>query len=193
MSAAIDRWALGEACEQLAQWDRQLKADTPRKMFINVSVFELIDPGFVDRVRATLELFGLEADRLTFEITETGFVSEPQDVVTAAHRLSRVGCHIAIDDFGVGFSSVRRLLEIPRAMLKVDRSFSADIESNPESSASLTSLLHLGHSLHRTVIVEGVETPGALRELVRLGCEYAQGYFLTRPAPAAELAPLLAS
>ena len=177
-------WVLATACRQLAAWDAELADAAPRRLFVNLSAREFAQPGLAAVVDGHVRSCGLAPQRLSLEITETGLFPEPSSVPHAVRELTELGCQLAIDDFGTGHSSLSRLLEVPGATLKVDRSFTQALLAHPEAAALVSSVLTLGRRLRRTVIVEGVEDAGTLDELVRLGCTHVQGFHLGRPAPA---------
>jgi EAL domain-containing protein (putative c-di-GMP-specific phosphodiesterase class I) len=108
-------------------------------------------------------------------------------VTDAVDELIGLGCRIAIDDFGTGYSALSRLVELPADILKIDRSFVRGLSSGQESAAVIAAVLLLAHNLRKTVVAEGVEDAAALATLSELGCEHAQGYFLSRPLPAADI------
>ena len=183
----LDRWVIGEGCRQLAAWDAQLGPEAPRRLFVNVSVAELVQPRLGPHVADSAAAAGVDPARLVLEITERQVTTEP----TAMHRvvgvLRELGCHLAIDDFGTGYSSLSRLVELPAGIIKIDGSFVRDVSRDKDSAAVVSAVLLLAHNLQKTVVAEGVEDADALQALRELGCEYAQGYHLARPQPAAGL------
>jgi diguanylate cyclase (GGDEF)-like protein len=187
----IDVWVLSEACRQLAAWDAELGDRSPRRMFINISTGELSRPELPERVRAALAEHGLGPDRITLEVTETGLFTHPDLAEAAVSALRRLGCSLAIDDFGAGYSSLVRLEQVTADVLKVDGSFAGNLRSSATSAAVVSAVLLLGERLHRTVVIEGVEDAWTLRRLLELGATHVQGYHLHRPQGAAALAALL--
>ena len=187
----LGSWVLRTSLRQLAAWDRDFGAGAPARIFVNVSAVELAQPGLPDLVRTALSETGIAPGRLTLEITESGLFTEPSTVAGAVVALRALGCELAIDDFGTGYSSLSRLVEIPVSTLKVDQSFTRGVRTRPESAAVLSSLLLLGHSLSRTVVVEGVEDADTLAALSELGATHVQGYHLGRPADAATISAYL--
>ena len=188
----LGRWVLATACDQLAAWDAELGACSPARLFVNISAEELTDPRLPQQVAAILQRTGIAPGRLTLEVTETGVLVVNH---TAAHgtltALRELGCDLAIDDFGTGYSSLSRLVDLPAATWKIDRSFTSELSSRPAAAAVVSAALQLGATLHRTVVVEGVESDNALQTLRRLGCTHAQGYHLGRPQDADQLADQL--
>ncbi|HWG94214.1 MAG TPA: EAL domain-containing protein [Mycobacteriales bacterium] len=179
------------ACADLARWTRELGAADLR-VGVNVSPPDLVSPGLPGRVRAALERHGVEADRLVLEVTETGLLPDPPAARAATRALADLGVRLALDDFGVGYSSLAHLSAVPLRVLKVDRAFVAGLGEDPQQERFVRALLALGADLGLSVVAEGVERQEQLRVLRDLGCEMAQGFLLSRPVPAAEVPALLA-
>jgi diguanylate cyclase (GGDEF)-like protein len=189
----LGSWVLAAACRQLAAWDAQLGARAPQRLFVNVSAAELLRPMLAEHVASCLAEHGLAADRLTLEITETGLLGDPGAAAAAVGELRALGCELAIDDFGTGHSSLSRLVQVPAATVKVDRSFALGLPHSPDAAAVVAAVLGLGRSLGRAVVVEGVEDEETLSALRGLGATLAQGFHLGRPAPADAVAAGLAA
>jgi EAL domain-containing protein (putative c-di-GMP-specific phosphodiesterase class I) len=132
------------------------------------------------------------AHRLVLEVTESVLVDAEDRVERELAALREAGCMVSIDDFGTGHSTLARLARLPVDVLKMDRDFVAHIEDDPRSAAVVASVVELGRTLGIAVVAEGVETPGQLAELCRLGCRFLQGYLLGRPVPAEQLPGVLA-
>ena len=183
MMPEVGAWVLATACDQLARWDRLLGDRSPARLFVNVSVDELIGADFDRHLAAALPGSGIDAHRLTVEITETGLVTDPPAAAAGLAVLLERGCELAIDDFGTGYSSLSRLVDLPASTLKIDRSFTDHMAERPAAVAVVSAVLQLGRQLGRTVVVEGVEDAPTLQALRQLGCTHAQGYHLGRPQP----------
>ena len=179
----LGAWVLRSVCDQLARWDAAGGDLAPQRVFVNVSVQELGDDLLEERLRRTLAAAGVPPDRVVLEITESGFLDDPGRVDLLL-RLHRGGHVLAIDDFGAGYSSLSRLVQLPAQVLKVDRSFTRSLVSNTDVRAVVASVLRLGADLGRDVVVEGVEDEETLTVLRSLGCRYAQGFHLGVPVPA---------
>jgi diguanylate cyclase (GGDEF)-like protein len=192
LGGALSAWVLSTACRQLAEWDDQLGSNTPQHMFVNVSAAELTAAELGERVTAALRHAGLAASRLTLEITETGLLPDPEAARRSLKALRTLGCQVAVDDFGTGYSSLSRLVQIPASTLKVDQSFTQNMDDNPDAAAVVSAVVLLGESLGRRVIVEGVEDAGTLSQLRKLGSTYVQGEYLSRAKGALDLTPELA-
>jgi diguanylate cyclase (GGDEF)-like protein len=168
---------------------RTLSEATARPLFltVNVSGLELDDPGFPDRVLATLEATGWPAARTVVEVTESLVEAESTRSVLALHALREHGLRVAIDDFGTGYSALARLDTLPTDFLKLDNSFVSAITTSTRRARLLRSVMALAEGLELVLIAEGVETPEQARTLAALGCPLAQGYLFGRPRPVAEL------
>src|SRR4029077_14217155 len=127
------------------------------------------------------------ADQLMFEVTESAVMRQPQLAVPVMQQLRAAGSRFAIDDFGTGHSPLAQLHALPVDELKIDRGFVRDLGSSERSLLSVRATTDLGHGLGLEMVAEGVETPEAWSTLLRVGCDLAQGYLLSRPLPAAEL------
>ena len=179
-------WVMGSALRQCADW----RADgRSLAVSINVSVEDLLDPEFPALVAAMLRREGLSPDSLTIEITETGIIEEFDRAQTAVGRLRELGVEVAVDDFGAGFTSLAYLSELPVAELKLDRRFIVPLAGGVTGRESelVRVMVELGHALGLRVVAEGVEDDLTLELLRSLGCDFAQGYAVGRPVPAAEL------
>ena len=187
----LGAWVIRAACEQLAAWDRDHGARAPRRLFLNASVDEVSSAQLPERLRQSLDATGIDPDRITIEITESGLFTSPRDAQADLQALRDLGCHLAIDDFGSGYSSLSRLVDLPADTLKIDRSLTAAMADKPAANAVVAAVLRLGRDLDRTIIVEGIEDGATVEALRRLGGRYAQGYHLAGPLPAGDVPPLL--
>ena len=152
---------------------------------MNISVIQLLKPGFVEEVFATLGETGLPATRLELEMTETVFASDVEHVRALLTRLRKGGVCISIDDFGTGYSSISYLRDFPLDTLKIDRSFVSDLNNGGDKI--FRSIVTLAHGLNLSVIVEGVETRKELASVLELGGEEIQGFYFARPMQMEEL------
>ncbi|WP_264049554.1 bifunctional diguanylate cyclase/phosphodiesterase [Methylobacterium flocculans] len=175
----IGAWALGEACREAASWT------VPLTVAVNVSGLQVHDSGFAPIVRAILAETGLDPARLELEITETALIRDPARASVNLRELKALGLRIAMDDFGTGYSSLSNLRQFPFDAIKIDGSFIAAVDSNPQAAAIARSVLGLGAGLGLPVIAEGVETAGELAFLAAENCHAAQGYYIGRPGPIA--------
>jgi diguanylate cyclase (GGDEF)-like protein/PAS domain S-box-containing protein len=187
----IGRWVLREACRQASAWQRAGLAPLP--MAVNVSAVEFRDPGFVEGVRAALLEAGLEARYLELELTEGVLMEDAASTASVLQELKKMGVQLAVDDFGTGYSSLSYLRRFPIDCLKIDQSFVHRITAEPDDSTIVSAIIHMGRSLHRLVIAEGVETQEQRDYLLTQHCEQGQGYLFGRPLPAVQFAALLAA
>jgi EAL domain-containing protein (putative c-di-GMP-specific phosphodiesterase class I) len=184
----LQRWVLGAATAALAPL---LALGHDLKLGVNVSVRHLQAGCLAADVARALAASGVPASRLMLEITESVLVDAEDRVERELAALREAGCVISIDDFGKGHSTLARLSRLPVDVLKMDRGFVAHIEDDPRTAAVVASVVELGRTLGLDVVAEGVETPGQLAALRRLGCRFLQGHLLGRPVPAADLAAVL--
>ncbi len=178
----IGAWVLDEALRQLAAWRREGLEEL--RISVNVSAQQLRGDGFPGLVAQALLRHGLPGKALELELTESVAMEDPARTTAMLRQLRQQGVALAIDDFGTGYSSLAYLKQLPLSCLKLDRSFVMDIESDPNDAAICTATIQLAHSLGLSVVAEGVETAAQLAFLSELGCDYAQGYHISRPLPA---------
>jgi len=154
---------------------------------VNLSARSLADTELPGHVREMLDRHGLPADALELEITETTAMLDPGRALTVLAGLRALGVLLSVDDYGTGHSSLSYLHQLPVHTLKIDRSFVQTMDRNPHEATIVRSTVDLARSLGLRVVAEGVETEAAWRQLVLLGCDAAQGYWLARPGPAADV------
>ncbi len=176
----IGRWVLTEACTQCAAW-RADGYDTV-DVAVNVSGRQLDDAEFAEDVERVLAATGLPASALSIEVTESVIVTEGSVGHEVLEELQRIGVSLAIDDFGIGYSSLSYLAKLPVHSLKVDRTFIAGLGTAQDSSI-VAAMVELAHKLGLEVVAEGVETELELEQLRQANCDEAQGFLLGRPAP----------
>ena len=187
----IGQWALVQACRQAAEWSAAGLGEV--KVAVNLSARQFWRGSVTESVRAALGESGLPPSRLELEITESVVMRDLQQVMLSLEQLRRMGVRVAIDDFGVGYSSLAYLRTMPISKLKIDKSFIHSIPGDPEATALVLEIVRLAHALSLEVVAEGVETPEQARTLREAGCEAMQGYLFARPLPPAECAALLRS
>ena len=190
----LGAWALEQACTQLAAWRTAGLVDRAFTVSVNVSARQLSREDFPETVDAALAQAGLEPSALCLEITESVVLVDTPIALRNLSQLKERGIAIALDDFGVGSSSLSRIQELPPIdVIKVDRSFVAALGDNASAGALLRGVLGLARSLGLAAIAEGVEREDQLEELTAFGFDLAQGFLLGRPQPAAELEVILAA
>lgn len=176
----IGWWVLREACTQMRQWQRQFTNWQSLTVNVNLSSKQFT-PLLVEGVRQILEETGLEAQYLKLEITESVLLSHAESAITTLTQLKHLGIQLAIDDFGTGYSSLSYLHRLPIDTIKVDQSFIQRVDVDGEQLAIVRTIIMLAWNLGMEVIAEGIETPKQLAQIRSLRCEYAQGYFFSRP------------
>ncbi|MFM8260272.1 MAG: putative bifunctional diguanylate cyclase/phosphodiesterase [Vulcanococcus sp.] len=183
----IDLGVLEQACQAMAQWQHH----TGRKglrLSVNVSARTLGASDLIDRLQPLLLRTQIQPGTLLLEITETALVQDIPSITSTIADLQQLGLKLAIDDFGTGYSSLLYLKRFPVGVLKIDRSFVADLGRDPEDEAIAQAIISLGHSLNVEVVAEGVETEEQERILLELGCSLGQGYRYGQPEPISSLA-----
>ncbi|MEV6595615.1 bifunctional diguanylate cyclase/phosphodiesterase [Actinoplanes sp. NPDC051346] len=187
----LGRWVLTEACRQAMRWSRQ-SGQPPVKMAVNVSVRQFDHSDLAAVVREVLTETGMPADRLCLEMTESVLMTDTEENLAQLVRLKALGVTLAIDDFGTGYSSLAYLRRFPVDTLKIDRSFVERLGERGDDAALAETIVQLGHSLGMSTVAEGIEEYGQLAALRAMGCTFAQGFYFSRPVPAAEAGRLLA-
>jgi diguanylate cyclase (GGDEF)-like protein len=187
----IGRWVVMAACKQLAAWRNTPLAHL--RIAVNLSGRELDDQHIVDHIQSSLEENDVPPDRLEVELTEEIFIQNIEHNMNQLTRLHRLGVHLAIDDFGVGYSSLGYLRDFPVDLLKIDQSFITDVIERHDDAVITRAVINLAHNLGIEVVAEGVETAEQLRFLKNHRCDLIQGYFISRPIPAEELEKALRS
>ena len=177
-------WVLDAALQQCASWRR---AGLDLWVAANLSAANLVDGDTPHEIERLLRRWDVPPGLFRLEITETTAMADPVRTHAVLTRLDAMGVQLAIDDFGTGYSSLAYLKRLPVHELKIDRSFVSSMAHDPNDEVIVTSTIELGHNLGLRVVAEGVEDQHTLDELVRRGCDLAQGYHFTRPLPPAEL------
>ena len=175
---------LERALEEAAGWEQQ---GMPLSVAVNLSTQMLLDNDLAKEVGRLLFKVGVPASRLEVEVTESSIVSDPRRAGAVLQGLNDLGVRIAIDDFGTGYSSLVSLKQLPVSSIKIDKSFVMAMEESEDDAAIVRSTVDLGRNLGLDVVAEGVESPAALARLAEFGCDYMQGYYLSRPIPSDRL------
>jgi len=187
----LGAWVLREACRQATVW-RERGWDL--SVAVNLSPVQLRHRQLLPLIGVALEAAGLEPARLELEITEGVLMENVEQQGDGLLRgLTADGVRLALDDFGIGYSSLAYLRHLPVKTIKIDRSFVRDLGQDPDALALVRAIVTLGHSLRKRVVAEGIENATQLALLRELGCDEAQGYHIARPLDAAQFADLLAS
>jgi EAL domain-containing protein (putative c-di-GMP-specific phosphodiesterase class I) len=187
----IGRWVLTEACRQARRWELAAPNGMGPTMSVNVSARQLYDPSFTKDVAAILAETGLSPDRLILEITESVLVSNTS-TVDRLHELKALGVRLALDDFGTGYSNLSYLQRFPLDIIKIDRSFIANVANSVQ--AGLTSVIvNLATTLDLETVAEGIEHADQRAQLVAMGCGSGQGFLFARPMSADLVTDLLSN
>ncbi len=182
---------LRQACAQVAHWRNTLPAARELALSVNVSARQIDQPAFVAEVAQALSETGMPAHALHLEITEGVLLQDSSATAATIARLRERGIRIVLDDFGTGYSSLSYLRRFSLDVLKIDRSFVADLDECIENRIIVATIITMANALGFDVTAEGIETPEQLQALRELGCAYVQGYLLARPMPAEEIEALL--
>jgi diguanylate cyclase (GGDEF)-like protein/PAS domain S-box-containing protein len=180
----IGRIILIESCRRMVDWQTRLGPKAPASMCVNVSCRQLAQRELGDEIEAAMRETGLESSWLKLEITESAFIT---DVVTAEatlRRMQRLGVKWSLDDFGTGYSSLSYLHRLQADTVKIDRSFVSRMGGDPHGSEMVRAIVALAHNLGMDVVAEGVESADQFSQLVAIGCEYAQGFYFSKPVGA---------
>ncbi len=173
----MGEWILREACREAASWP------LPLQVAVNLSPAQFMRGDVVSMVHSILLETGLPAARLELEITEGVLIEDMDRGLALLRRLKALGVHIAMDDFGSGYSSLTYLQAFPFDKIKIDRTFVMNLGRNPQSAAIIRAVIGLGHGLDIPIVAEGVETQEQLEFLRKVNCASVQGYFIGKPAP----------
>lgn len=182
---ALGRWVLAKACSDIA------RLPGPLAVSVNVSPIQLMQPDFVEEVRAILDESGLPPQRLVLEITESQLMPEGEAGLRPVAEIHALGVTIAIDDFGTGYSSLSYLNRFPADHLKIDRSFVRELPDDEAAAAITRSIVAMGHSLGMKIIAEGVETAAQAEFLQGIWCDSGQGYLYSAPLRASDLSAFI--
>ncbi|XHX77375.1 MAG: putative bifunctional diguanylate cyclase/phosphodiesterase [Stenomitos frigidus ULC029] len=177
----IGQWVLREACRQLCLWQRQMPMEPPLTVSVNLSAQQFSQPDLVEQVQQSLQESGLNPHSLRLEITESAIMESPEVAATMLQQIKALGVQIYIDDFGTGYSSLAYLHRFPIDTLKIDRSFINRVDVDLEQLEIVRTIIQLAWNLGISVVAEGVETHKQLMQLKALRCEYAQGFFFSKP------------
>jgi diguanylate cyclase (GGDEF)-like protein len=180
----IGRWVLDEACRHALAW--QAVAGRPLSVAVNLASRQMVDDDIVSAVRESLAQHALPASLLELEITESSAVTDTVQARGLLIRLAELGVSVSIDDFGVGYSSLSYLRDLPVQRFKIDRSFLVNVPQDAGSARLVTAMISLARSLEVGLVAEGVETQEQLDFLAQQQCDVVQGFLLGRPVPAKE-------
>jgi len=180
----LTMWVLETAITQCKDW-RDHGHDM--QVAVNLAAQSLVDTNLANDIHSLLVVAGLDAAHIILEITETQVIRDPQQTIDVLNQLDRLGHTLAVDDFGTGYSSLSYLTRLPIGEIKIDKSFVQQMLTDPTSHKVVQSVVDLGASLGKTIVAEGVEDLLTWDALTAMGCDLAQGYYLSRPLPAGAL------
>ncbi|QTD34690.1 putative bifunctional diguanylate cyclase/phosphodiesterase [Pseudomonas fluorescens] len=187
--AELDNWVLRKACEDLGELSRHGCEDL--KIAWNCSPLNLAREELANEIEHALRSAGVAPERLELEVTENALMGNIANTLVLLRQIRALGVSLSIDDFGTGYSSLAYLKRLPLNTLKVDRSFILDIPKATADMEIVQAIIVMAHTLHLQVVTEGVESLEQYEFLERSGCDFIQGYLLSRPVPLAELRPVL--
>jgi EAL domain-containing protein (putative c-di-GMP-specific phosphodiesterase class I) len=180
----LTQWILEAVASQMRIWaDKGVEL----QVAINVSALDLDNEGFADQVAAVLQAHNINPASLAVEVTESALMINPARSLRSLHRLRDMGISLAVDDYGTGYSSLAMLKSLPVQDLKIDKSFVLELTEGSDDAVIVRSTIELAHNMGLKVIAEGVENAVSLEWLRALGCDTAQGYFISRPIAALDL------
>ncbi len=186
----IGRWVLREACEQLRAWTELCRRDD-FCISVNLSKRQILEPGLFSDIEQALKETGIPGKRVNLEITESEVMGKLDPVAQILRNIKTLGVGLHMDDFGTGLSSLSCLHQFPIDVLKIDRSFIMNMTGKPQFAALVYAVLTLAKNLKMEVIAEGVETADQLAQLIALGCDYIQGYHVSRSLSAEQVGQML--
>jgi diguanylate cyclase (GGDEF)-like protein len=189
---SLGRWVLESAVVQTRAW-QAASGRSDLTVSVNLSGRQIADPALPADVARILTDTGFDPRALILEITESVLVGDDVETMSTLHALKALGVRLAIDDFGTGYSSLSYLGKFPVDILKIDRSFVAGLDGNPESTTLISSILDLSSRLHLETVAEGVEEATQRDTLRKLGARHGQGYLFARPMPAPDIGALLSN
>lgn len=187
----ITTWILEQTCTQIAKWRLLAPNYNDLIVSVNISGKHLVHESLIDDVEKSLTAAGLPPAALKLEITESAAMENAERTIQILNRLKELGVMLSIDDFGTGYSSLSHLHRLPFDTLKIDRSFVYSVGEKGENSEILQTIISLAKNLKMRVIAEGIETENQLALLQNLGCDYGQGYLMSKPMPAEVMDKLL--
>ncbi|MFN8443590.1 MAG: EAL domain-containing protein [Caldilineaceae bacterium] len=187
----IGQWVIHEACLQIRTWQEKFPKAPPLTVSVNISGHQFFTPDFVAQVSATLKEVDVAASSLKLEITEGTWLHSSPEVTAIFKKMNEMGIQFHIDDFGTGYSSLSYLQDFPIHAVKIDRSFVSRMGDNSNHTEIVRAVITMAHDLGMEAVAEGVETIEQLAQLKALGCNFGQGYLLSRPVDSSTIEHLL--
>ncbi len=187
LQPVIDRMVLQRTCAEVVQLNAGIFVGKPAAAHVNISPNSLNEADFVANLATDIMESGIEPSHLVLEITEGVIMHDMEQAASKLRAIKSLGVRMALDDFGTGYSSLSYLRRFPVDIVKIDKIFVDEIETDKGAAALVQAILRLGEGLSFEVVAEGIETEGQMKSLVELGCGRGQGYFLARPLSTTEL------
>ena len=181
----IGDWVINQACKQLSIWQSQFIEAKSLKMSINLTCQQIREKNLLEKLDRVLATTGIDGSTIRLEITESSMMDQGEETIAKLEQLRARNIQLSIDDFGQGYSSLSYLHRFPVNTLKIDRTFVEQMSLGGQNFEIIRTIIILAHALDMNVVAEGVETHEQMSMLKQLGCEYAQGYFFSRPIIAA--------
>lgn len=181
-------WVINQSMKQYTLW---LEQGIDLNISLNLSVQNLRDPNLADEVKNALNKWNVPANRILLEITESILMDEQRTIFENLAQFEKMQVQVSIDDYGTGYSSLSHLKKMTAHELKIDRSFIQHIHDSDKDRVIIQSTIDLGHNLHMQVTAEGIEDIKTLNTLIDMGCDLAQGYYISRPVPATEIPDII--
>ena len=181
---SIGHWLMQQACQQLREWGTNERSAEPIRITLNISARQFADARLVSDLQAALQESGIDPARLQLELTESVAAADPKLTVTVLAHLKHMGIGVILDDFGAGSTSLRGLRQFPVDALKIDLSLVREMQSDRAAADIVELIIALAHKMNLKVIAEGIENIRQAERLLKLGCEYGQGYYFSQPLDA---------
>ena len=182
-------FVLAESLSQIKRWDDINHSDL--SVAVNISAVQLRDPNLVDKTLQALRQAHVKPHQLEIELTETAIIDNREQANKTLHDFRDNGIKVSMDDFGIGYTSLALLADLPIDTVKIDRSFIVTMESSERRQAIVESIVKMAKALNLTVVGEGIETASQLDKLDQIGCELIQGYYISKPLPKDDLVSFL--
>jgi diguanylate cyclase (GGDEF)-like protein len=185
---ALGDWVVEATCRQAAAWEQ---LGLHPNFGVNVSPYQLRRAGFAQRLRDTIDRYGLDPTRFIVELTESAWMLDADRTLAMLAELRDAGVVLALDDFGAGYSSLGRLLDLPLQIVKIDRQFLEGVPERPQATAVLDAIVHVAKTCGCDIVIEGIETEEQRRVVTAMGARLGQGFGLSRPLAAGDATALL--